>query len=221
MSVQGPQFGAIGGTSGAPTAHASSHEAGGTDALPSLPTTAEKAALGNATALPTPSTLMLRDGAGRAQVATPSASQDVATKGYVDTTPRSTLLNTSGAPYNYAANSTWSTAAKTTIATFAFTSSSTGKVRLVFAGNLSGTNGAWGDLSCNVVGVAGSEKGASVHFHTQGPRNDFQVEYTHTLAANTLYTCTLYITPGSGSITCNAVSSPITNWLQASAREGA
>jgi hypothetical protein len=45
---------------------------------------ADKTKLDNATASPTPSTLALRDGAGRLQVATPAAADDAANKGYVD-----------------------------------------------------------------------------------------------------------------------------------------
>lgn len=43
-----------------------------------------QATLNAATPLPTSSTLMLRDGAGRAQVADPSVDADIATKGYTD-----------------------------------------------------------------------------------------------------------------------------------------
>lgn len=45
----------------------------------------DKSKLDNATAAPTVSTLVMRDAAGRFQAVDPSASGDVATKGYVDT----------------------------------------------------------------------------------------------------------------------------------------
>lgn len=49
-----------------------------------LMTGADKTKLDNATASPTANTLALRDGSGRLQVATPSAADDAANKGYVD-----------------------------------------------------------------------------------------------------------------------------------------
>lgn len=158
-------------------------------------------------------------------VADPSNAQDAATKNYVDSMSGGsvvTLLNTGGVPFNYALNTPWSITSKTTIATFTFTTTASGKVQLTVKGNFSGTNGAWADLISEIVAVAGTEKAATIHFHTNGPRDEFTIHRTITgLTANTLYTCTISITPGSGTITCNASSSPITNWLQGEAREGA
>lgn len=48
---------------------------------------ADKAKLDAATSAATPSTIVLRDAAGRAKVAAPAASDDVATKAYVDSKP--------------------------------------------------------------------------------------------------------------------------------------
>jgi hypothetical protein len=130
------------------------------------------------------------------------------------------LLNTGGSPYNYAANTPWSLAVKTAIASFTFTTGTSGRATTRFSGNVSGLNNTWGDFSCGISGVAGTEKASTVHFHSNGLRTGFEIVFTHLLAANTLYTCNLSITPVSGTITCNAVSSPISNWLQAEAREG-
>lgn len=133
----------------------------------------------------------------------------------------SALLNTGGTPWVYAANNSWTTTTKTTIATFTFTSGASGKARLSLAGNFSGGNGAWSDVGGEINGVAGTEKTQAMHFHTQGPRNSITIAYTYTgLTPSTLYTVTVSITPGSGTTTCNATSSPTTNWIQGEVREG-
>ncbi|WNO25845.1 minor tail protein [Arthrobacter phage Altadena] len=55
-----------------------------TTATPGALSAADKAKLDAATAAATPNTLVMLDGAGRTQVAAPSASADTANKGYVD-----------------------------------------------------------------------------------------------------------------------------------------
>ncbi len=74
-----------------PTSHAASHKGGGSDAIAiatgsvhGLMSSTDKTKLDSATSLATVSTLIIRDAGGRARVADPSNSADIATKNYVD-----------------------------------------------------------------------------------------------------------------------------------------
>lgn len=76
-----------------PTAHSSTHISAGSDPIPDatvsqdgLMSASDKTKLDNSTALPTVSTLVMRDTAGRFRAVDPQVAADVATKGYVDST---------------------------------------------------------------------------------------------------------------------------------------
>lgn len=182
------------------------------------------ALLAFATHVATALTLVLRDADGRFRAAAPSNSGDVTNKGYVDALISALTALASGSllgtPYTASTNLSWSIATKTAITTLSFTTGSSGRVRLSFRGNVGVTNNGWGDLGLEVVSVAGSERRASVHGHTNGPRMLFAIESDQLLSPNTTYTLSLFAFPATGTISAGVISNPGVQWMEASVREG-
>ena len=131
------------------------------------------------------------------------------------------LLNDSGSAYVLASNLSWSVATKTQFATFTFTTDSTGKITILFYGNVGVTNNGWGDIGCEVVGQSGTTAIYSVHGHTNGPRMGFIVPNDLTLSANTQYTLSLFVTLAIGTISAGPVSNPGVQHMKCTVRKGA
>ncbi len=131
------------------------------------------------------------------------------------------LLNDSGAPYEYAANSSWSTATTHTLFSFTFTAV-TAKARVEIGSNFGGTNNSDATLSMALDGVANTTKGAELHAHTASPRAAGALAFTYTgLTANQQYTCTVSLIVRVGTWTMNALSTGDLHWIQAEARDAA
>jgi hypothetical protein len=161
---------------------------------------ADKSAMDARTASATALTIMVRDASGRAQAATPSASADIATKGYVDgVVPLLDSVN------QKSTDTTVAVAVKTTVYSVTFTAPASGKVEVDFSVNaLVGNNvtSAWfGELYLSGVLVGSVWRRMGIHGHTASQENGTHVHiYGTGLTPSSTYEARLSVLPTGGTV---------------------